>query len=81
MPSNHHQLPEDQTLPMERSEEEYEVITSEEVDRILDGLDALIASTQSENIRMFLEEAADNIFSLVYTEDSASDDADQEEAA
>ncbi len=68
----------DNTLPMERADEEYEVITSEEVDRILDGLDSLIASTESENIRHLLEEAANNIFGLVYAEE---EDADQEEAA
>ncbi len=77
MPVNH-QMSEENTLSMERADEEYEVITSEEVDRILDGLDALIGSTQSENIRLFLEEAANNIFSLVYSDD---EDAGQEEAA
>ena len=69
----------DNTLPMERADEEYEVITSEEVDRILDGLDSLIASTDSENIRHLLEEAANNVFGLVYSEEE--EDADQEEAA
>ncbi|WP_437193000.1 hypothetical protein [Planctomicrobium sp. SH527] len=71
-------MSEENTLSMERADEEYEVITSEEVDSILDGLDALIGSTQSENIRLFLEEAANNIFSLVYSDD---EDAGQEEAA
>ncbi len=77
MPLDSKPFDEDNTLPMERADEEYEVITSEEVDRILDGLESLIGTTESENIRLFLEDAANNIYSLVYSED----DADQEEAA
>jgi hypothetical protein len=81
MPANHGRTPDDQTLSMEQHDDEYEVITSEEVDRVLDGLDALVAGTQSENIRMFLEAAADQIFSLVYSEDEADQPGQQEEAA
>jgi len=72
-----HDFEEDETLSMERADEEYEVITSEEVDRILDGLESLISSTASENIRVLLEDAANSIFSLVYSEE----DSEQEDAA
>ena len=68
-----------QTLPLETPDDEYEVITSEEVDRVLDALDQLIASAQSENVRSCLEEAADNIYALVYGDES--DAVEEDEAA
>jgi hypothetical protein len=76
--------PEQKTLALDSAEDDYEVITSEEVDRVLDGLDQLIAAAQSENIRAYLEEAADNIYSLVYGEDDELDEkaeTEQDEAA
>jgi hypothetical protein len=51
-------------------EGEYEEITSDEVDRVISGLEALINQTGSENIRAYLEEAADHIFDLVYGDDA-----------
>lgn len=56
-------------------DDEYEEISSEDVDRIVAALDDLMESTDSLNIRMYLEEAAANIYALVYDED------DLEEAA
>jgi hypothetical protein len=74
--------PQQQTLQLDGQDDEYEVITSEEVDRVLDALDQLIASSASENIRVFLEEAADNIYSLVYgEEDAGGEDGEHDEAA
>jgi len=63
--------------------DEYEEITSEEVDRVIAGLEALMNQTKSENIRAYLEEAADQIFELVYGEDAEilEDDSPLEEAA
>lgn len=63
--------------------EEYEEITSEEVDRVIAGLEALMSQTKSENIRSYLEEAADQIFELVYGEDAEvmADESPLEEAA
>ena len=63
--------------------EEYEEITSEEVDRVIAGLEALMSQTKSENIRAYLEEAADQIFELVYGDDAevVEDDSPLEEAA
>ena len=49
---------------------EYEEITSDEVDRVIEALEGLMAQTHSENIRSYLEEAADRIFELVYSEDA-----------
>jgi len=76
MPVNSHQHSDQPTLPLESADDDYEIITSEEVDSVLDSLEALIASTTSENIRSCLEEAADQIYSLVYSEeDQAAEDA------
>ena len=61
--------------------DEYEEITSEEVDRIVESLELLISQSTSENIRAYLEEAADNVYNLVYGEDEDSADYQQEEAA
>ena len=63
--------------------DEYEEITSEEVDRVIAGLEALMSQTKSENIRSYLEEAADQIFELVYGEDAEvmADEIPLEEAA
>lgn len=54
----------------ECAEDEFEEITSDEVDRIVEALDQLIQSVQSENIRWMLEEAAGNIFSLIYDDEA-----------
>jgi len=63
--------------------DEYEEITSEEVDRVIAGLEALMSQTKSENIRASLEEAADQIFDLVYGDDAevVVDETPLEEAA
>jgi hypothetical protein len=49
---------------------EYEEITSDEVDRVIEALHVLMGQTASENIRAYLEEAADRIFDLVYGDDA-----------
>jgi hypothetical protein len=61
------------------AEEEYEETSSEEVDRVVDALDELIATVQSENIQAFLEEASRNILALVYDDEDL--DEIQDEAA
>ena len=45
---------------------EYEEISSTEVDRVIQALETLIQGVSSENIRAYLDEAADNIYSLIY---------------
>lgn len=57
--------------------DEYEEITSEEVDRVVEALDHLIEVVQSENIKHYLEEAASSIYYLVYEDESAGDVIDQ----
>jgi len=80
--SLNHQNADQPTLPLGSTDDDYEIITSEEVDSVLDSLETLIASTASENIRSLLEEAADNIFSLVYSdEEHAASEAERDEAA
>jgi hypothetical protein len=61
------------------SSEEYEEISSDEVDRIVATLEALMDSTKSENIKGHLEEALNNVYYLVYDQDDdADDEADDE---
>ena len=61
----------------ESSEDEFEEICSEEVDRVVAALDELMESTESQNIRSYLEEAAAGIYCLVYDDE----DEELEEAA
>ncbi|MCA9080619.1 MAG: hypothetical protein KDA58_08665 [Planctomycetaceae bacterium] len=59
----------DDSIEDSLEEEEYEEIDSEEVDRVVAVLESLIESTTSENIRAYLDEAAENIYELVYNEE------------
>ncbi len=52
---------------------EYEEITSEEVDRVVAALEELMASSNSETIKAFLEEASTNIYYLVYDDEDGAD--------
>lgn len=62
--------------------DEFEEINSEEVDRVVEALDRLIEGVQSENIKHYLEEAASNIYYLVYEEEeNLVDDEDTFERA
>lgn len=65
--------PDDQPiLSMEEECHGYEVISSDEVDRVITSLEELMSRVQSENIRTMLDECADEIYGLVYS-DSMSD--------
>lgn len=63
--------------------DEFEEISSEEVDAALEALEQLIEAVQSENIRAYLEEASNNIYYLVYDDEDAdvSDEQDVADAA
>ena len=61
--------------------DEFEEISSEEVDRAVEALDRLIAGVQSENIKHYLEEAASNIYYLVYEEEVDESDEAIDKAA
>ena len=52
---------------------DYEEITSEEVDTVVESLDKLIESVNSENIKHLLEQAAAGIYYLVYEDDMEED--------
>jgi hypothetical protein len=58
------------------ADDDFEEISSDEVDRVVEALEALAATAESENIRYFLEEATLKIYLLVY-----GDDEQQSEAA
>ena len=55
--------------------EDYEEISSDEVDRVVEALDHLIEIVQSENIKHYLEEAASSIYYLVYEDESDSSES------
>lgn len=70
-------------------DQEFEEISSDEVDRVVDVLDNLIESVDSDNIKHYLEEASSNVYYLVYedseeeaetTTDVVADDQIQEAA-
>ncbi len=56
-------------------DEEYEEITSDEVDRVVEALEQLNASIDSENIRVIIENAASDIWYLVYDDEDVADAA------
>ncbi len=61
-------------------EEEFEEISGEEVDRIVESLEELIESAESENIKTYLEDALNSIYYLVHDEDEDADaEADVDE--
>ena len=57
--------------------EEYEEISSDEVDSVLESLEELANRVTSENIKTYLEEASQQIYELVY-EDEAADEEEGE---
>ncbi len=63
------------------ADDEYEEISSEEVDRVVSALEELIESVHSDNICSHLEEAMNNVFYLVYTDEDLEDEGGVAEAA
>ena len=63
------------------SEDEFEEITSDEVDRVIETLESLVEGVESENIRAHLENAVNEIFYLVYNDDDLQSDDDLEAEA
>jgi hypothetical protein len=55
--------------------EDYEEITSDEVDRVVEQLEKLIETVSSENIKSYLEDAVNNIFFLLYDDEDAAEAA------
>jgi hypothetical protein len=62
-------------IDADHSGDEYEEVTSDEVDRVVGELEHLMTSVQSENIKAYLEEAMSSIFFLVYDEEDLADAA------
>lgn len=61
--------------PFDPNDNDYEEISSAEVDRVVQALEELMQSVTSENIRAYLDEAADNVYSLIYDVDGQPHDA------
>lgn len=59
------------------TDNDFEEICSDEVDRVVEILDGLIENSQSENIKHLLEEASSNIYYLVYEDEEVSETLDQ----
>ena len=56
-------------------DDDYEEISSDEVDRVVEALETLMATVDSENIRYYLEEATNSIYLLIYDDDTTSEAA------
>jgi hypothetical protein len=65
----------DLTTASAGADEEFEEISSDEVDRVVEALDALAATAESENIRYYLEEASLKIYLLVYGDEEVQSEA------
>ena len=59
----------DETAGRLDENEEFEEITSDEVDRVVEQLEKLIETVSSENIKAYLEEAVNNVFFLLYDDE------------
>jgi hypothetical protein len=62
-------------LDGQSDELEYEEITSDEVDSVVEQLERLAETVQSENIKSYLEDAINSIFFLVYEDDDSAEAA------
>ena len=71
-------LPGDEELPdtiSSAADDDFEEISSDEVDRVVESLEALASTAESENIRYFLEEATLKIYLLVYGDEEPQSEA------
>lgn len=59
------------------TDNDFEEICSDEVDRVVEILDGLIENSQSENIKHLLEEASSNIYYLVYEDEALPETLEQ----
>lgn len=55
--------------------DDYEEISSDEVDRVIEALEKLAGSVASENVRVILENASNDIYYLVYDDEEAAEAA------
>ncbi len=61
--------------------EEFEEITSDEVDRVVEALERLAATAESENVRAILENAANDVYYLVYEDETGEGEEPARRAA
>ncbi len=73
--SEFNSVEEQPVLSMDDDVAGYEVISSDEVDRTVAALEELMSRLQSENIQSILDVAADEIYSLVYSDSLAEAEA------
>ena len=71
-----HELQELEIHAENPDEEDFEEISSNEVDRIVAALEELMESASSENIKTHLEEALNGIYYLVYDEEAGDGEDD-----
>lgn len=60
-------------------DEEYEEICGEEVDRVVEALEQLITTVNSENIKSYLDEALNEIYYLIHEEGEEDEEYEDEE--
>ncbi len=65
--------------PEQRDPVEYEEITSDEVDHVIEALGMLAEHVTSENIRAYIEEASNNIYYLIYDEEAETEESMDDE--
>lgn len=53
--------------------DEYEMIHSDEVDRVVAAIESLLPSIESETIRSYLEDCSNSIYYLVYEDDEEAE--------
>ena len=62
-----------ESAPVADDASDYEEISSDEVDRVVEALETLMATVDSENIRWYLEDALENVYGLIYSDDDEQD--------
>ena len=68
-------------IQSQTDDQEFEEISSDEVDRVVDVLDNLIEGIDSDNIKHYLEEASSNIYYLIYEDSEAEVEAEADDEA
>ena len=73
--SQHTQSDDQNVLSIDGLDTSYEEISSDEVDKVVEVLEDLMARVHSENIRSILDAAADEVYALVYADEETESDA------
>lgn len=70
----------DEEIENEFGDDEYEEIDSDEVDRVIETLEELIESVQSETIQDYLTEASTQIHEMFYGDEEAVEEEEEADA-